>query len=850
MEGEISMRKHIIYLFMFIFAFFTFNGAVNAATLKEGVYTIKSALGTNMVIDVDNGGTRNKTNVQLYSNNGTNAQKWYVKPIGDGYYEITTLLNSNLSLDVDNAGTRNKTNVQIYTKNNTNAQKWYIKDAGGGYYNIISKCNGLYVDVDNAGTRNKTNIQMWNGNGTNAQKFRFIEELTGTQVLEDGLYKISSFVDQTKALSIQGNADQNAKVVLGESDSSLEQMWRVKYLGNGYYTITLYANEWMALDVQGGSSASGTDLQLYQNNNTNAQKWIIKAEDGYYSIVSALDHMYVDIDNGTIKSGTGVQIYQPNGTNAQKFTFTKVEEPKIENGYYTFNSALDNSKVVDANSMIAVNSIPTILNINNNMNSQKWYIEYLADGYYSIKSALDNNFVLDVRNNDKVNKTKVQIYASNGSEAQKWYIKDAGDGYYYIIAKNSNKYLDIDNANSANGTSVQIYTGNKTKAQKFKLTPTTANESDAPTHIYEEGYYTINTKLANGKVLDVDNAKKANGTNVQLYSANSSVAQIWYLKKLDNGYYAILSSMNPEIALTAASGDRTNGVNVQISKYADLDTQKWAIKNAGSNYVVITSKANGLNIDVKGGYTSNGTNIQLYQNNSADAQFFKIQKFDGQKVYTGIDVSHHQNIIDWATVSNSDIGFVIIRAGYGGNWTNQDDRQFLNNVEACEKYNIPYGLYLYSYASEIDNDDTSAQNEARHMLRLLDQIKQYNYSPNLGTKVFIDMEDNSVVNAGKEQLTNVSDTFCSQIEANGYSCGIYANKTWLTKHLNTQELVKKYDIWLAEWLPVPSPSFGYAKSQRPTYNLTPYKYWQFASDGKLNGISGNVDFDLGYDIFD
>lgn len=844
------MKRKTLYCLFFAMAFLAFTFDVNAATLKEGVYTIKSALGTNMVIDVDNAGTRNKTNVQLYSSNGTNAQKWYVKPIEDGYYEITTMLDNNLSLDVDNAGKSNKTNVQIYTKNNTNAQKWYIKDAGGGYYNIISKCNGLYVDVYNAETRNKTNIQMWNGNGTNAQKFRFVEDLVGQQSLEDGIYKISSFVDQTKALSIQGNADQNAKVVLGESDSSLEQMWRVKYLGNGYYTITLYANEWMALDVQGGSSASGTDLQLYQNNNTNAQKWIIKAEDGYYSIVSALDHMYVDIDNGTIKSGTGVQIYQPNGTNAQKFTFTKVEEPKIENGYYTFNSALDNSKVVDANSMIAVNSIPTILNINNNMNSQKWYIEYLADGYYSIKSALDNNFVLDVRNNDKVNKTKVQIYASNGSEAQKWYIKDAGDGYYYIIAKNSNKYLDIDNANSANGTSVQIYTGNKTKAQKFKLTPTTANESDAPTHIYEEGYYTINTKLANGKVLDVDNAKKANGTNVQLYSANSSVAQIWYLKKLDNGYYAILSSMNPEIALTAASGDRTNGVNVQISKYADLDTQKWAIKNAGSNYVVITSKANGLNIDVKGGYTSNGTNIQLYQNNSADAQFFKIQKFDGQKVYTGIDVSHHQNIIDWATVSNSDIGFVIIRAGYGGNWTNQDDRQFLNNVEACEKYNIPYGLYLYSYASEIDNDDTSAQNEARHMLRLLDQIKQYNYSPNLGTKVFIDMEDNSVVNAGKEQLTNVSDTFCSQIEANGYSCGIYANKTWLTKHLNTQELVKKYDIWLAEWLPVPSPSFGYAKSQRPTYNLTPYKYWQFASDGKLNGISGNVDFDLGYDIFD
>lgn len=844
------MRKHLIYFLMCIVAFFTFNVKASAATLKEGIYTIKSALANDKVVDVDNANTKNGTNVQLFATNGTNAQKWYVKPIDNGYYEITTVLNSNLALDVDNAGKKNKTNVQIYTKNGTDAQKWTIKDAGGGYYYIISKCNGLYVDVYDGRTANKTNIQMWNGNGTKAQKFKFIEEITGTQTLEDGLYKISSFVDSNMALSVKGVAAQNSKIILENTSNSPKQMWRVKYLNNGYYSITSYANEGMNIDVQGGSPDSSTDIQLYQNNGTNAQKWIIKEENGYYNIISALDYMYTDIKNGDIKNGTGLQIFQNNGTNAQKFTFTKIEEPKIENGYYTINSALDNNKVIDTNSMVGVNSIQTILNTNNNLVSQKWYIEYLENGYYSIKTAIDQNYVLDVFNGNTTDKTKVQIYSSNNSDAQKWYIKDSGDGYYYIIAKKSNKYLDIDNANTADGTKVQIYSGNETNAQKFKLTPTTVSENDMQSHIYEEGYYTFHSKLDNNKVIDVDNAKKANGTNVQLYASNNSVAQIWYLKKLDNGYYAILSSMNPEVALTVASGDRTNGINVEVSKYKDLDTQKWAIRNSGNGYDVIVSKANGLNIDVYNGNASNGTNIQLHQQNLSNAQFFKVQKFDGKKTYTGIDVSHHQNTIDWSTVAKSDIGFVIIRAGYGGNWTDQDDRQFLNNVKACEEYNIPYGLYLYSYASEIDNDDTSAQNEARHMLRLIDQIETYDYSPNLGTKVFIDMEDNSVIHAGKEQLTSVSDTFCSQIEANGYSCGIYANKTWLTNHLNAGELSKKYDIWLAEWLPVPSPSFSYAKSQKPTYNLTPYKYWQFASDGKLNGIVGNVDFDLGYDIFD
>ena len=64
-----------------------------------------------------------------------------------------------------------------------------------------------------------------------------------------------------------------------------------------------------------------------------------------------------------------------------------------------------------------------------------------------------------------------------------------------------------------------------------------------------------------------------------------------------------------------------------------------------------------------------------------------INRYTGQKIYNGIDVSHHQNVINWDQMSGID--FVIIRAGYGGNWTNQDDKEFLRNVEYCDKYNIP-----------------------------------------------------------------------------------------------------------------------------------------------------------------
>ena len=176
--------------------------------------------------------------------------------------------------------------------------------------------------------------------------------------------------------------------------------------------------------------------------------------------------------------------------------------------------------------------------------------------------------------------------------------------------------------------------------------------------------------------------------------------------------------------------------------YIDIvagDNQQWLLRDYGDGVVSIISKINGLYLDVDNANTNNGANIQVYQGNGTNAQKFKLYEYNEEKIYKGIDVSHHQNLINWDQVSGID--FVVIRAGYGGDWTSQDDEQFLRNVEFCDRYNIPYGLYLYSYADEITSGEHTAENEANHMIRLLNQIKSYNYSPTLGTKVFIDMEE-------------------------------------------------------------------------------------------------------------
>ena len=79
---------------------------------------------------------------------------------------------------------------------------------------------------------------------------------------------------------------------------------------------------------------------------------------------------------------------------------------------------------------------------------------------------------------------------------------------------------------------IQIYNGNGTEAQKFKFTATDYNPYSKS---YEDGYYIISSLLNDNMVIDADNASKRNGTNVQLYASNKTLAQIWYLKYLGDG---------------------------------------------------------------------------------------------------------------------------------------------------------------------------------------------------------------------------------------------------------------------------------------------------------------------------
>ncbi len=190
----------------------------------------------------------------------------------------------------------------------------------------------------------------------------------------------------------------------------------------------------------------------------------------------------------------------------------------------------------------------------------------------------------------------------------------------------------------------------------------------------------------------------------------------------------------------------------------------------------------------------------------------------------GIDVSAHQGTIDWDTVAPQ-IDFAILRVGYGSDYTNQDDSQWANNVAACERLGIPYGVYLYSYA------DTAAKaaSEAQHVIRLLQ-----GHNPTL--PVFYDLEDSTTASCGNANIYQFATIFCNAIEAAGYIPGVYANLNWWRNYL-TDPGYDQWYRWVAQY------------NTACTYTGT-YCMWQNSSSYQMSGITANtVDTNYWYGPF-
>ena len=308
------------------------------------------------------------------------------------------------------------------------------------------------------------------------------------QTLPDGDYYIISSINMNYYVDIPGTevaSGNNVNMYTMETNVMPPacDAWTLVYLGNGFYKIKSKGTNF-CLDVSEASLNRGTNVQVWEENDSTAQQWSIIQTDYGYKIQSRCNGFYLDVAGGGFENSTNVQVWETNDTTAQKYVFVPYGASTgqtIEDGVYSIRSALDTNYCVDADGSAAKSEYKDETNIHlweTNTCDDLFYVEYLSDGYYNV-SEVSTGLALDVWNDDAnfayVNRN-IQLCGKNGNRNQQWVIKDNGDGTYTLISKMSGYCLDLSGGVCEKGKNISQYYYNGTAAQKWSFVPVSPSE--------------------------------------------------------------------------------------------------------------------------------------------------------------------------------------------------------------------------------------------------------------------------------------------------------------------------------------------------------------------------------------
>lgn len=142
----------------------------NKSMMDDGVYYIKNC-NVKFALDVSGGSAYSGANVQLYSLNKTDAQKWLVSHDSKGYVSFK---NVNSGMYLTATGSSNGANVNQQSSSNGYNQKWIIAFDSNQNIKLVSGLNStLVIDVSGGKISNGSNIQLYTSNNSAAQKWVF-----------------------------------------------------------------------------------------------------------------------------------------------------------------------------------------------------------------------------------------------------------------------------------------------------------------------------------------------------------------------------------------------------------------------------------------------------------------------------------------------------------------------------------------------------------------------------------------------------------------------------------------------------------------------------------------------------
>ena len=433
---------------------------------------------------------------------------------------------------------------------------------------------GMRLDCSDSKEPNNANIHLWTAHGGNNQLWQLVKAgKTGsgatTYYFNTGAYSGSP----ARGLDLPGinSAQSGNNVALYNNDGGNDQMWTLISTGDkGYYYIRNAQNSGLSLDVLNGGKSNGTNVQVWLNNTgSTAQKWraanLLTAE-VYgaateaaaaleFSPLSA-DKTRLDLAGGSSANGTNVQIYTAAQNANQRWTLQLVGTDSLSGVVTPFYRIANTGTgtVLDVAGGAFQNGANVVANAASGANTQYWYLQQTGGGYY-IACRGNTDFVLDVAGGGTGNGTNVQIYAKADVQNQKWSIggvdnvraaaeeaiqktmsdplgnrlflikpSDANTRFAFGLASNSTKIGDID-------------------AESYGLWRFMNAGSDTADGVPRPYYQLVS--MYDGAYAAQTGWTTLNGKNTDIVRGGSAditqKSQQWYVEKNEDGTYTITS---------------------------------------------------------------------------------------------------------------------------------------------------------------------------------------------------------------------------------------------------------------------------------------------------------------------
>jgi lipoprotein-anchoring transpeptidase ErfK/SrfK len=250
----------------------------------------------------------------------------------------------------------------------------------------------------------------------------------------------------------------------------------------------------------------------------------------------------------------------------------------------------------------------------------------LPPGRYRIRPAVSDVRMLDVDKGSTASGANVQIYRSTNGENQFFDVSYDAEGFYTITSVKSGKVLDIAGGQAKRGANVIQYDSHGRGNQKWIITESRDARNNS--------VYMLASSLAADIMLDVNAGADRDLANVQVWPQNNNLSQKFYFvpldpgvvsaKTVDDGIYTLTSALSDKLALDITGGGTANGLQLQLWSYHGGLAQLFEIKRQNDGFYTIRPLGSGKVLEVSNNQVVATTPVQQWSGTGGNNQRWAI----------------------------------------------------------------------------------------------------------------------------------------------------------------------------------------------------------------------------------